>query len=279
MQIKIYTPTQNNSILQLCKAVVLGFRDGRELAYRLFIRDLKASYQKSFLGIFWLFLPALATAGIWIFLNNQKVVAITDTPMSYAAFTMCGTMLWSLFSEAITKPMQRYQSAMGMMSKLNFPREALLLTALYDMLFSLVLKLIVLIPILWLLGYPPSWHFLFALLWILALIILGLSVGIVLSPIGLLYTDIGKAITLALPFLMYLTPVIYPIRKVGLLADMQFLNPVTPFLERARSYIGGYEFVMTTNLWVWSIATVVVLFIGLLAVRIAMPIIVERAGS
>jgi lipopolysaccharide transport system permease protein len=279
MQIKTYTPRRKESLYQLLKDTINGFLEGRELGYRLFIRDTKASYQKSLLGILWLFLPALATAGIWIFLNNQNVVAITDVPMDYAAFTMCGTLLWSLFAEAIVKPMQRYQSAMGMMSKLNFPREALLLTSMYDMLFSFLLKLIILIPILWLLGYPPDWNFLFALLWTFVLIVLGLSIGIVLSPIGLLYTDIGKGINLVLPFLMYLTPVIYPLRQSGLLAELQFLNPVTPFLERARSYMGGYEFVMTTNLWLWVLLTLVILLIGLLSIRIAMPIIVERSGS
>jgi lipopolysaccharide transport system permease protein len=279
MEIKVYTPRREESFFKLIKEIFRGFVEGRELAWRLFVRDLKVSYSKSFLGMLWLFLPPLATAGIWIFLNSQKVVAIQNTPMAYAGFTMCGTMLWSLFAEAITKPMARYQGAMGMMTKLNFPREALVLAALCDLAFSFLLKIIILIPVLWVLGYPPTWYFFPALFFVLALMLGGLSIGIFLSPLGLLYNDVGRALPIILPFAMYLTPVIYPMRTEGYLKILQGFNPVTPFLERARSLLGGYEFAMQNELWWWSGGMVCVLLAGLVAMKIALPVIVERAGS
>jgi lipopolysaccharide transport system permease protein len=279
LETRVYTPRREESFLKIFKEIGQGFAQGRELAWRLFVRDLKVSYSKSFLGIFWLFLPPLATAGIWIFLNSQKVVAITNTPMLYAAFTMSGTMLWALFAEAIAKPIQRYQGAMGMMSKLNFPREAIVLASVYDLLFSFMLKLLILIPVLWVLGYPPTLYFIPAFALVFVLMLGGLALGIFLSPVGLLYSDIGKALPIVLPFAMYLTPVIYPLRTDGYLSVLQGFNPVTPFLERARSFLGGYEFTMQTELMWWSIGIGIILFTGLVALKIALPVIVERAGS
>ena len=278
-EIRVYTPQGEESPFKVFKEIYFGFANGRDLAWQLFIRDLKVSYSKSFLGIFWLFLPPLATAGIWIFLNSQKVVAIQNTPMTYAGFAMCGTMLWTLFSESITKPITRYQVAMKMMTKLNFPREAIILASLYDLLFSLILKVAVLIPILWVLGYSPTWYFIAALFFASLLILGGLSLGIFLSPVGLLYGDIGKALPIILPFAMYLTPVIYPMRTGGYLSILQGLNPVTPFLERARSLLGGYEFTMYNELWWWCGAITLTLITGLVTIKIALPAIVERAGS
>jgi lipopolysaccharide transport system permease protein len=278
METRVYSPRRNKSAFELFKEISKGFFEGNELAWRLFIRDLQASYRKSYLGVFWLFLPPLATAGVWIFLSNQRVVSIQATPMAYAGFTLCGTIMWSLFSEAINKPIQRYQNAMGMMSKLNFPREAIVL-AVYDLAFSLFLKITVLIPILWVLGYPPTWQFLPALLAIFGLAISGLSIGVLLSPVGLLYSDISKGLPIVLGFAMYLTPVIYPMRADGNLARMQAINPVTPFLEQARSLMGGYEFTMQKELLVWSIIVFVTTILGLAAIRIAMPAIVERSGN
>ncbi|MBA4057224.1 MAG: polysialic acid transporter [Marivirga sp.] len=279
MRVIVYSPLRKGSIFRLFREIIRGFIDGRELAWRLFVRDLKASYRKSFLGIFWLFLPPLATAGIWIFLNSQKIVAIQETPMAYTGFALCGTMLWSLFAEAISKPIQRYQGAMTMMGKLNFPREAIVLASFYDLAFSLFLKSVILIPVLWILGYPPEWQFISGLFFIFLLMLSGLSLGIFLSPLGLLYSDIGKALPIVLPFAMYLTPVIYPLRTGGPLAMLQGLNPVTPFLERARSLLGGYAFDMQSELLWWSLGTVLILILGMMAIRIALPIIVERAGS
>lgn len=279
METKVYTPFNKESILKLFIDIVRDFKNGRELAWRLFVRDRKASYRKSFLGYFWIFIPPLGTSGVWIFLSAQKVLTIQATPMKYAGFTLCGTMLWSLFAEGIAKPMQRYQGAMGMMSKLNFPREAIILTTIYDLAASFFLRLLILIPALWMLGYPPTLYFIPALLAAFGLSIAGLAIGVFLTPIGLLFGDIGRAITLALPFLMYMTPVVYPIRRDGILGLLQKINPVTPFLERARSLFGGYEFAMQTELLFWSLGLLLVLAIGLIATRLALPIIVERAGS
>jgi lipopolysaccharide transport system permease protein len=124
MSTKIYTPYHNQSFLNTLKEIFNGFVTGKDLGYRLFIRDFKASFEKSILGVFWVFLPPILTAGIWIFLNNQKIISIADTPMFYPAFSLSGSLMWSLFAESLTKPLQRYKGAMSMMVKLNFPREA-----------------------------------------------------------------------------------------------------------------------------------------------------------
>jgi hypothetical protein len=43
--------------------------------------------------------------------------------------------------------------------------------------------------------------------------------------------------------------------------------------------LGGYEFAMQNELWWWSGGMVCVLLAGLVAMKIALPVIVERAGS
>ena len=279
MPTKTYTPYHNESFPKILKDIFQGFVSGRDLAYRLFIRDFKASFEKSLLGVFWVFLPPILTAGIWIFLNNQKIISIADTPMIYPAFSLCGSLMWALFAESLTKPLQRYKGAMSMMVKLNFPREAILLAAVYDLLVSLGLKLLVLIPILWFMGYPPSVDWLYLIPSLLGLMLMGISIGLLLVPFGLLFSDISNIITLGLPFAMYLTPVVYPIVKGGVLGKIQIINPVTPWLERIRSLFGGYTFDLYTPLFIWLVIGVVILLFGLIAFRIALPIIVERSGS
>lgn len=278
-KIRIYTPRREESFFRVLIEIFAGFSNGRELAWRLFIRDLRAGYRKSMLGFVWLFLPPFATAGVWIFLNSQRVISIHDTPMAYPGFTLCGTMLWSLFAESITKPIARYQSSMGMMTKLNFPREAIILASIYDLMFGFLLRLVILLPVLWVLGYPPTWDFFPAFLTVLGLAFTGLSIGIFLSPIGLLYSDVAKGLPIILPFAMYLTPVIYPLRSSGYLASLQGINPVTPFLERARSLFGGYEFTMGDELLGWSVVLLILFLVGLITLRIALPVIIERSGS
>jgi len=279
MEIRHYSSNNNKTFSQILYEIMKGFIEGRELASRLFIRDLKASFRKSFLGFFWMFIPPFATAGIWIFLSSQKAVSIQKTPMEYNAFVFCGTIIWSLFAEGISKPIQRYQSVMGMMSKLNFPREAVILTSFYDIIYSFILKLLVLIPILWFLGYPPGFNFLFAIPAILGMLFVSISLGLLLCPIGLLYNDIGRALPMLLPFLMYLSPVIYPIQENTEFPVLKYLNPATPFIENARSFMGGYDFNMYSELVFWLIISLISFIIGLIVMKISLPIIVERSGG
>lgn len=279
MPAKIYTPYHNQSFISTLKDIFQGFLMGKDLAYRLFIRDFKSSFEKSILGFFWVFLPPIFTAGIWIFLNNQNIISIANTPMIYPAFSLCGSLMWAVFAESLTKPLQRYKSSMSMMVKLNFPREAVLLAAIYDLLVSVGLKLLVLIPILWLMGYPPSFNWINVIPSLFGLMLMGISIGLLLVPFGLLYNDISSMISLGLPFAMYLTPVMYPIAKNGMLGSIQMINPVTPWLERIRSLFGGYAFDLHTPMIIWLLIGIIFLLVGLIAFRIALPIIIERSGS
>jgi len=279
MEKRVYLPQSSEGFASLIMGVPKGFWEGRELAWRLFLRDLKVSYTKSVLGVVWVFLPPLATAGIWIFLNSRRVVAIQNPPMNYGAFAVCGTMIWSVFAEAIVKPIQRYQGAMSLMSKLNFPRESISLAAVYDLAFGFMVKMVILVALLWILGYPPTLFFIPALAVAFLLSLVGFSFGLLLSPLGLLYQDVGRGLSVALPFVMYLVPVIYPLRHADHLSLLQKLNPITPFHERARSLMGGYEFHLNKELIIISVATLLLLFMGQLIIRISLPVIVERSGS
>lgn len=279
-QIRVYTADSGVSKpLSLLKTILNGFLEGRFLAYQLFVRDLKASVRQSFLGFFWHFIPAIATAVIWILLNSQNVISVGELPMSYPGFAITGTILWSLFTEAVNKPLFRFNSGKSMMVKLNFPREALLLAAIYDLLFSLLLKLIVLIPALLVLGYTPGIDWLYAVLGLLPLLFVGMTLGLLIVPLGMLYTDIGKGIVVIFQLMMYLSPVIFPFQEKGLMGLIHKYNPVSPYIEFVRSNFGGYDFLLSTEFLVWTIASLVMFIFGLVFLKLSLPAVLERSGA
>ncbi len=63
---------------------------------------------------------------------------------------------------------------------------------------------------------------------ILSLLLIGTAVGLLITPVGMLYTDIGRAIPLLMQFAMYLTPVVFPDAQGGWAATLFELNPLTP---------------------------------------------------
>jgi lipopolysaccharide transport system permease protein len=275
----IYASQRNLTFKLIFIDILKGVSDGKELGFRLFLKDLKSSYEKSFLGYVWIILPSLVTAGIWILLNQQQIIKVTNTPMTYTAYCICGTTLWSLFVESINKPLARYRGAIGMMVKLNFPRESLLVASFYDLLHSIFIKIFILIPLLWYLGYTPGLHSILGIIAMIVLVFIGLSIGIFLTPFGLMYNDVSKIMSIGLPFFMYITPVVYPIVKGNIFSKLQILNPISAWLEYSRSFFGNYDVNSFGILCFWFFISFILIIFGLIILRITLPIIVERSGS
>jgi lipopolysaccharide transport system permease protein len=114
----------------------------------------------------------------------------------------------------------------------------------------------------------------------LVIILTGLSLGLLLIPISMLFRDIQFALPSLLQFAMYLTPVIYPPQTSFGGMKIFKLNPVSPLLVNARSWLLG----MNDFFPVWQIVTIagfslVLLVIGIFIQRIVIEILIERMGS
>ena len=155
--ITVYTP--DSSLSNPLIMVREMFRDlfaSRELAWRLAVRDIRAQYRQAFLGILWAFILPLANTVTWIFLSRAGIVSVGETALPYPVYVFTGTMLWAILMDAMNAPLQQTNAARGMLAKLNFPREALLVSGIYQTLFNAGIKIALLIGALILLGINPG---------------------------------------------------------------------------------------------------------------------------
>ncbi len=276
----IYTP--DSALSRPLVMVREMFRDllaSRGLAWRLAVRDIRAQYRQAFLGVLWAFILPVANAAIWIFLARTGVVAVGDTALPYPAYVLTGTMLWAILMDAMNAPLLQTTAARGMLAKLNFPREALLVSGVYQTLFNAGIKVALLVGALFWFGINPGWGFLLFPLGVLSLIMVGSALGLLVTPIGMLYTDVGRAMPLLMQFLIYLSPVVFPMPKAGVAAALFQLNPLTPLILTTRDWLTGYP----PDFLSYFLAVNVVAFALLLAVwvayRLAMPILIERMSA
>jgi len=275
----VYRPsTDRKEVLQIFGDVYQNLPQSLSLGYRLALRNIKAKYRQSLMGIFWAFLPPLATAGIWIFLNSQAVFNFENASIPYPIFVLSGTLLWQMFGESITLLLNNVQGNYSLLSKINFPHEALIFSAMCEIIFAALIKITLLAIALVAFQVEPSWLIFFSLGGILALIILGMAIGLLLLPLAMLYQDINYGIPLLLQFGLYLTPVIYPKPDYTGFANILNYNPVTPLLTNTRDWLFGLNPSMYYFLWVVSIAAVFFL-IGILLFKLSMKVLIERIGS
>jgi lipopolysaccharide transport system permease protein len=116
-------------------------RAGRDLALQLTVRDIQAQYRQSILGILWAFILPLANTVTWVFLNMTGIVRLDSTGIPYPLYVFSGTLLWAIFMDSLQAPLNLTTAAKGMLSKINFPREAIILSGIYQSLFNGIIKI------------------------------------------------------------------------------------------------------------------------------------------
>lgn len=275
-----YTPeSQMSTPVRLVLSMLEGLKNSRELAWRLFVRDISARYRQSLLGIFWAFLPPIISGLVFIILQSKKVLNLGETDIPYPVYVLVGTTLWQVFNESLNAPLKSVIAAKPMLAKINFPREALIVSALYDVLFNLLIKSIILVAIFVYFKVPLTWGLLMAPIAILMLILLGMSIGLLLTPIGTLYTDVTQGLTVVITFWFFLTPVVYPPPQSFPYSLLTTLNPVAPIIIAARDLLTKGVITNIEPFLVVSLSTIVTLFITWMIYRIALPIVIERMSA
>jgi lipopolysaccharide transport system permease protein len=125
---------------------------------------------------------------------------------------------------------------------------------------------------------PPTTTLLFPL-GITSLTMIGFMIGILLTPLGLLYNDIQQMIPIMTIFLMFLTPVIYPQPKTGLAGVITKWNPLTPLITTTRDWITLGTTSELFGFMLVCISTLCLLFLGWVIYRLALPHIIARIGN
>ena len=164
--------------------------------------DISAQYRQSALGVHWALIIPLANTAVWLFLTGSKVVQVAATPVPYPVFVFTGTLLWSIQIDALNAPLMQVNANKELLAKFNFPREALIVSGVYQTLFNTAIKLGNLLAVLPFLGVHPGLGGLLILVGLLSLVLTGTALGLLLTPLGVLYGDIGRGIPLITQFLM-----------------------------------------------------------------------------
>ena len=276
----IYTPDpQLRTPGRLVREMIRDLSVSRELAWRICARNISTQYRQSALGYVWAIIPPLMTSLVFVLLYSAKLLRTGETGIPYPVFVVLGTVCFGLFFEALTAPLSAVGGARGMLSKINFPHEALLLAAVGQILFNFAVKLTLVVVVLVAFRVPVRPTAALAAVPLAGLLVVGVALGILLIPIGGLFRDVVQSLAIAGNGLMFLTPAAYPPPQAGLLGFLTGHNPLTPLIMAARDVIvlGSSPYMPTTLLVVG--AGIVVLLLAWVVFRLAMPILIERWGS
>lgn len=247
------------------------------LSWRLFARTIGAKYRKSFLGYFWMVAPAIAiTAGVTL-AQRSGVISPVETGLPYPLFVFIGTLIWQIFAEAFNVPHQAFEGARSYLTRVFFPREAIILAQLYESLFTTAVRLalVLILTAVVTTGLDLRAASLVAVCFG-GTVLLGLGLGALLMPFTLLFADLHNSIKLILTYGLFLSPALYHPQGDGLFATLVHWNPVSPLMLAAREAAAGEALSQTLSLLVLLGGATLTTFIGIALVRLVAPIVIER---
>lgn len=250
----------------------------RELTWVLFQRDLKAQFRQSYLGYVWLFLPPVLTTAVWLFLNQQQVISVADTDIPYPVFVITGSVIWQTFVRLLQSPVTAFNAGKPVFMKLKVPPEAFIAAGSARAIFEFLLYCLVLVPTFLFFSITPTWTIVLVPFVILTLLAFGTAIGLLLVPLGSLYSDIQQAIPISMGFLMYLAPVVYPPPESGISSQLIHLNPMTPVLMSVRDLLTTGSLTYFWPTMALLPVSLVLIVVSMLGLRVAMPHMIARAG-
>jgi len=213
--------------------------ESRRLIWLLILRDLSVRYRQSILGYVWAVVPQIATVAVFAFLHSSRVLPIGGTKIPYIAYSLWGISVWQLFAGCLTNCANSLTASGSLVTKINFPREALVIAALGQPAFDFVVRLVPVVAVFVWCGVVPPWQSLLMPLVLLPIVLLALGLGFVLSIANLVIRDTANALGTALTIGMFLTPVLYPPPVRWPFYLINILNPLSPLVAASQDLIAG----------------------------------------
>ncbi len=276
---KVYTATPSGfNLKQLLVEISREFIDSHGLAWRLFVRNLNIMYRQTYFGYVWAIAPPLMTAIIFIFLRSQSLIDVEIKDYPYSIYVITGVLLWQSFVEAINSPLKMLNSAASYIGKINFPKVALLTAGFGEVVFNSIIRGMILIVFYSVSGTEFGKYALMVPVCYFSLILLGFAMGILISPIGLLFKDVEKGMAIITYAWFFLTPVFYALPE-NINLFYIYLNPVTPMLITIRELLHGDELLYLNVYVLYSLLSLFALLPGLIVYRLSMPFLIERVEA
>jgi lipopolysaccharide transport system permease protein len=154
----------------------------------------------------------------------------------------------------------------GMTAKIYFPRAILPLVTAGSTLYGFAITVVILIGLCIATGVNLGVNVLLLIPATIIMAVLALAFAEVFSALHVYFRDMRFVVQAMLLVWFYVTPIIYPLTRVGSLAKYLRVNPVTGVVEMFRAATVGADPNWVTTLW-WTLGWTVVLFIVAVALH------------
>ncbi len=245
-------------------------KKNRILLRELTKTDFKLRYQGSVLGYLWALLRPLMMFAI-LYVVFAKLLRFGGDIPHYPVYLLCGTTMWSFFTECTSQGIQAMVARGDLIRKISFPKYIVVVSSTLTAVINMLINLLVVVIFALINGVTPSLSWLLVPLSLIELYVLSLGIAFLLGSINVKYRDITSVWDVCIQALFYAVPIIYPVTMVAqssvMVAKLILLNPIAQTIQDIRHNLITPETTTTWNfignhfLQVLPIVLIVALFI------------------
>jgi len=255
------------------KLIEFGFSEiweYRDLVIMYIKRDILTFYKQTILGPLWFVIQPILTTVMFMFVFGNLAGLSTDG-LPQPVFYLGGIIIWSYFSDCLTRNSKVFIENQQVFGKVYFPRMVVPLSITISNLIRFFIQFVIFLMVYFYYFFDKSSVILpnqyIVLVPVLLIMTAGLSLGfgIIFSSLTTKYRDLNFLLQFAVQLWMYITPVIYPLNSIP--SDSRWiiaLNPMTSIVESFRFAFLGQGYFSWIYLLYSFCFMIVLLLVGLI---------------
>lgn len=179
----------------------------KDLLRLLIATNIKTRYKRSILGVAWTLLSPLLTM---IVMSIAFSAIFRFSVPNYPVYVLAGLVFFGFFQESTTQSMTSLVWGSALLKKVYIPPAVFPISAVGTAVVNLAFSLLPLLMIMVVLGQPLTWTLLLVPAAMVMAAVFALGVGLILSSIAVVFSDVVEMWGVIVRALFYLTPVMYP---------------------------------------------------------------------
>lgn len=213
---------------------------GRDILWNMALKELRAKYLGSILGLWWAIItPLLIMVTITFIFTKVMKITITNFPL----FCLAGILPWFFFSISLSESASSFIRNAQLLKQFTFPSEFIPISSIFANFVNFIFGLMCIMPI-FVIFKIKILPFLFFLPLLLILhLLFTLGIGLFLSYLNVLFRDVTHFLEVVLMFWFWVTPIFYSVDMVP--KSYQWictLNPMAIFTTMYRNILFEAKF-------------------------------------
>lgn len=198
--------------------------------------NLKSEASKSYLSYLWWILEPALFVGVFYVVFGIFLASKTD---NFVVFLMCGKIPFLWFSRSVNNSSLSIIGGRGLMNQINIPKAFFPVVVLFQDLFKSTFVFLVMIALVWTMGFEPSLSWLSLPVLVLVQLVFIASVSIFAAAVVPFVPDLKFIVHTCVMLMMFASGIFFSYKDVLLTEhrDLFLLNPMANLIRMYREVL------------------------------------------